>query len=101
MSIACKLIYGGQAWSYVYLDSDGVLTEEDREHLVWNIVDMHVRGKETKNVKGETYEARITQGKYASLEGFCGQTFSAELETEKGRKKLAILLTRRIDPALN
>ncbi len=101
MSITCKLIYKGKVWEYIYLNPNGTLNEEDREILIWNMIDMHTRGKGKRDVKGENYKAEIKRGKYATLESFAGQSFDIILETNKGKSKMSTLLIDRVNPSLN
>lgn len=104
MSYLSFVEYKGSVWSYVFVNPDifGV-SDRDRTHFMWNIVDLHKNpeDEQTRDIEGQNYGGRIIREKRCSLGSFCGMLFSAELDTPKGKRKPKVLLLEEIDSCLN
>jgi len=102
MSYLSFVPYNGEVWSYVFVNPDifGV-SNQDRSHLVWNMIDLHKKHEDSRDVKGEDYEGRITKEKSAVMGSLCGALFGAELDTPKGKRKPKIMLLDKVDASLN
>jgi hypothetical protein len=94
--------YRGYIWRSTFLTTDSLMTEEDRLNLRMQIADMYIDKEDELNVEGDSYEGRITtDNKSYLLEGFWGQEFKAELETNHGKSKLSLLVAEPVDVSLN
>jgi len=94
--------YKEEIWSYVFMKPDmfGV-SDKDRNHIMWNIVDLHKKDEDSRDIRGDNYEGRITREKSTAMGGLCGTVFEAELETPKGKRKPSVMILSKIDASLN
>lgn len=102
MSYLSFVLYNEEVWSYVFVDPDlfGV-SDGDRDHLLWNIVDLQKNKEIERDIEGQNYEGRIIKGKISLFGGLCGRLFRAELDTPKGKRKPKVMLLEKIEAALN
>jgi hypothetical protein len=102
MSYLSFVMHGKELWAYVFINSDffGV-SDEDRAHLMWNVVDLHKKRENARDLEGENYDGRVTRGKETYYVGLSGICFNAELDTPNGKRKPKILLMKQADPSLN
>ena len=96
-----KVVYQGKVWEYVYLETDTTIPEPDREHFAWNVIDMNFKEQDTRKLKGEKYEGRVKKGKFTGFGTFYGQQFLADIETDRGKSKLSLILLDRFDASQN
>jgi len=94
--------YRGYSWRSAFLKTDSLMTEEDMLRIRTQIADMYLDEKTKMNIKGDTYEGRITTNNDSYLlGGFWGQEFDVILETNHGKSKLALLVAEPVDATLN
>jgi hypothetical protein len=94
--------YKGYIWRSTFLETDSLMSEEDRLRIRTQIADMYLDGKDKANIKGDDYEGRITTNNKSYLVGsLWGQEFEAVLETNHGKSKLSLLVAEPIDVSLN
>ena len=102
MSSVNTLMYKGRPVGWVYVDFDPRLNKAIQGNLAWNMVDMHVSGDDLRDIKNGGYEAQITKGNYVSMGMFTGPLFRVEIETDRGKSKLAFMLVQGVhDPSMN
>ncbi len=87
-----KLTYEGEVWKYVYLNPDGLLSQEDHEHLLWHAIDMEKTQRDQMDLKGDNYEGRLERKDRTCLGHFAGRRFDATVETNQGKSKLSVLM---------
>jgi len=97
-----RIKHRGHELGCCFLLTDSALAEEDRERLVIQTFDAYLDKKKSMNVKGKSYEGRITtNSRYYVLGSFGGQQFDIFLETNKGKRNLRCLVAKLIDASLN
>lgn len=92
MTATNKLTYGEEVWEYVYFKADGLLSQEDHEHLLWHAIDMEKKQRDKMNLKGEDYEGQIERKDKTCLGHFAGRRFDATVETNRGKSRLSVLM---------
>ncbi len=92
MAVTNKIIYCGEEWEYVFFKTDGILNPEDREHFIWNAIDMGVKEIDKRTLKGKNYEGQLVIKGRSFLGSFVGTEFNASIETERGRGNLSGLM---------
>lgn len=99
MPIGRTVHYEGECWEYVHLNSDAIKEEEE---IMYEVLDMYHKGQDKRNVKGKTFEGRLTAGKFSCLGSLVGQIFNGEIDSnEVGRLNLSILLLNKVNASLN
>ena len=89
-------------WVVTFLKTETGLSPYDRLYLMLQATEMYLSREEERAVRGETFEGVLHRtGKYQLLGTFGGQEFKAEVETDKGKKDLAFLVTEKVNPNLN
>ena len=69
---------------------------DDKEWIACQAVDMYRKGESRRRVVGESYEGIIrTEGKYQTLDALTGQRFDVDIETIRGRGKMAFLISEQ------
>ena len=53
MRLTNSLDYEGETWKYVSLDFDPRMSEELKNEIVWNTIDMHKKGHDIRSVRRE------------------------------------------------
>lgn len=97
-----EIVFKGEIWNYVFLIGNPKLSDEDREDIFINTVEMYYKKQLKRKIKGKNYEGIITtDGKKELLVNFYGQHFDANLETNKGRVKISALVAKAINPVWN
>jgi len=102
MSYVSYITHEAEVWTYVFINPDifGV-SDDDRAHLMWNVVDTHKKHEKERDLEGKGYSGRLTRGKETYYVGLSGICFNAELDTPKGKRKPEILLMKQANPVLN
>ncbi len=88
-------------WDYKFYEIATGLKLEDRLDVVAEAIDMYLSKDEERSLKGERYEGRMYQDGAGVLGGFAGTVYRAELETNKGKQRMAFLIIERIRPGSN
>lgn len=96
-----RLDVDGEIWRYAFVQPDGCLSWGDREHLLRETVRLYKKGDEKSDVRGESFEGRLKRGKFYSFGVCAGREYSAELETNKGKRYASILIAKTVDSRLN
>ena len=82
--------------AHIHLKIDGRVPYLIRENLARQAVEMYYLDIESYKIKEEEIEGRIyTKGEHASIGGFAGQVFHAEVETNTGRANLSFIISSR------
>lgn len=89
-------------WSAVFIDACMGLTEEGRLQFCRQVSDMYLDKRRSAKLKGEDYEGLAKYAGIGVFEGIGGPRFKLDLETEKGKEKVDIMvLEHRVDASLN
>lgn len=91
----------GKTWRTLFLHTDSLLKYDDRERLVYSVLDMYADRKKDMKVKGEGYEGLIKADGYHLVGQFGGRQFDARLDTEHGKSRLCFLVCELVDSSLN
>lgn len=91
----------GEIWRYAFVQPDGCLSWNDREHLLRETIRLYKKGDEKLNLKGENYEGRVKKGKFYTFGVCAGREYQVDLETKKGKRYASILISKIIDSSLN
>ena len=87
------ITYKGTKWSYICLNKKGFLSLDDIHEFMERTIEMHVDGDLRRKVKGENFEGVLyTHREYHMLESFGGQEYIGELETNRGKATISVLL---------
>lgn len=90
------LEYGGIRWGYAFLTTASYLPYEDVIGLMTLATEMYLRRQEERPVDGPNYEGRIfTRWKTEILAAFVGVHFDVELRTDKGKDRMAFLISEQ------
>jgi len=91
-----KVNYDGMVWNYLWIKP--CLEEKDREHLIWNALDMERKEENKRNVQGEGYEGRILRKGRELFVNYFGIRFDCSIDVENiGRKDLAFLMIEPVN----
>ncbi len=94
--------YKGRVWELTYLNTDSSMHEEDRMRLCAYSIDLVDSNNRRKNVKGDGFEGFLTCDHQEYVLGaFCGKKVQAAVETERGKKRIEVLVCERMDPNMN
>ena len=93
----------GRTWEYIYLVTDSLLSDDQRTHLLMQVLDLYAEKEQRRKIKGDGFEGTAYKGKRFYLEGFGGYKYDVELDVEKRKKpsKLSFLVAEKIDSSLN
>ena len=85
-------------WGVTFLVTNIGISFEDRHSLLRQATEMYVLGEEEREVEGTNFEGRVyTRREYQLLGTLSGQRFDAELDTDKGKVKLAFLVNEKTE----
>ena len=89
-------------WGFSFLQTDTMLTYEQRSYLLQRATEMYLEGEEKRDIflqnLGDTYslEGRIsTKGEQGVLGSLVGIKFSAEIDTNKGKARVSFLVSEQ------
>ncbi len=100
--IGLSFYHREREWNAVFLDTCMGLSEEGRLQFCRQVTDMYLDKKRTAKLKGEGYEGLAKYAGYGILENIGGPRFKLDLETEKGKEKVDMMvLEQRVNAALN
>lgn len=86
----------GLRWGITFLRTASHLSAEARTTFLTDATAMYLLGETERQVRGPEYEGRLyTQGRYELIAEMGGVRFDAEVETDKGRDRLAFLVCER------
>lgn len=92
----------GKQWAWVYLNTDTRMPESDRDIIAMEAIRLYNKKEKKKDIKGKTFEGRITRKGEAIVGGFIGREYEALVETDHGRSLISFLMKpERIDPSWN
>src|SRR3989344_1396327 len=70
-------------------------------HVMESAVGMYLDDDARKAVEGKTYKGVLTtQRKYETVEGFSGQRFDGNFDTDNGKVKFSLLITDPLTASL-
>jgi len=92
--IGMEMCYRGYNWRGVFLETDSLLSHEQREEFLQQVFDMHLDKRRRGSIKGEGYEGHAKRDGHYSFNGISGNRYLIELDTEKRDKpsKISILI---------
>ncbi len=96
-----RLEVDGELWHYAFVQPDGCLSGEDREHLLSESVRAYRNGEKRRNIRGKEFEGMVVSGEFYTLGACSGRLYEAEFETPKGKRKASIIFAEPIDPSFN
>ena len=96
-----KVEYEGEIWEYAFAQTDSALSEEGREDLVRETIRVYKKRARSDNIRGAGFEGRLKKDKVYTLGSFGGQLYLGEIETNRGKRNIGLLVSRLIDASLN
>ncbi len=96
-----KLEYDGELWEYAFAETDSALTWDGREDLIRETIRVYKSRNRTARIKGEGFEGQIKKDKVFSLGSIGGKLYKAEIDTERGERKVSLLVSKVIGHSLN
>lgn len=96
--------YRGSCWRYEWFETGTMLTEQGREDLITNSLDMYLDKEKTKKVKGDGFEGILKDTRKTSIVGgLTGRLYNGELDIDgmSDSVPISFMIIERIDPSLN
>ena len=90
--------YEGKLYELVWVNSDSSLSEDARTELCISAIEMKHSEKERMTIKNNEYEGvMFTNRKCYTLGAFSGIECKAEVDTDCGSRRVAIMVTEKRD----